>query len=144
MPKVSYLAAVLVTGALLTGCSTTVISAHGQVIRPQQMALLEPGHQSKMDVQRILGTPSSVSAFDDQQWLYISSKTVSKPLRPNQLQERRVLVVNFDKDGKLINFTEKSLNDGRDIAPDSRETPTQGQSPGILDQMLQNLGRTYQ
>lgn len=130
------------TVALLSGCSN-VHHTHGQIIPQENMAMLEVGKTDKQDVRRYLGSPSSVSSFADDEWLYITSKTVDKPLKPGGLIERDIIIINFDENGKLAQISQKDASEGRTIEPSEKTTETQGQSLGILDQMLDNLGRGF-
>ena len=80
-------------GALLAvaGCSANYDNT-GYVSRPDAMSQLKPGVVTREDVQRLLGTPSSVAAFDDKTWYYIGEKTeqvaASRQSRPLQRQSR--------------------------------------------------------
>lgn len=127
---------------LLAGCSN-IHHTHGQIIPKENLAMLEVGKTDKQDVRRYLGSPSSVSTFADNEWLYITSKTVDKPLKPGGLIERDIIIINFDDNGKLAQITQKDATEGRQIDPAAKTTETQGQSLGILDQMIDNLGRGF-
>ena len=135
------LLAVTFSGAL-AGC-TNVYHTHGQVIPEENLAMLEVGKNDKQDVQRYLGSPSSVSTFEDDEWLYITTHTVDKPLRPGELMSREILIVNFDDNGKIASIEKKDATASREIDPSEKSTETQGQSMGIIDQMLNNLGRGF-
>ena len=125
----------------LTACSE-VRTTHGHVLNTQQVAALEPGKHSKNDVMRLLGSPSTKGTFNENIWMYVTDKTRSEALNPNILEEREVLVLRFEKD-KLAEVTRKTGEDGREVEPSNKVTPTQGQSLGIIDQMIENLGRGF-
>ena len=126
----------------LAACSN-VYHTHGQIIPEENLAMVEIGKNDKQDVQRYLGSPSSVSTFADDEWLYITSKTVDKPFKPSELVERDILVINFDENGKVAQITKKTEEQTRDIEPSGKTTETHGQSMGVIDQMLDNLGRGF-
>jgi len=127
---------------LLAGCSN-VHHTHGQIIPQENLAMLEVGKTDKQDVRRYLGSPSSVATFTDDEWLYITSKTVDKPLNPGGLVARDIVIIHFDENGKIAQITQKDATEGRQINPAAQTTKTQGQSLGILDQMIDNLGRGF-
>lgn len=131
-----------VTALFTTGCSN-VHHTHGQVIPQENLAMLEVGKNDKQDVRRYLGSPSTVATFNDDEWLYITTKTVDKPLSPGNLVERNILVINFDDNGKIAQISKKDASASRELTPSEKLTETQGQSMGIIDQMLDNLGRGF-
>jgi outer membrane protein assembly factor BamE (lipoprotein component of BamABCDE complex) len=137
-----FFSAIVMTALFTSGC-TNVYHTHGQVIPEENLAMLEVGKNDKQDVRRYLGSPSSVSTFNDNEWLYITSKTVDKPLRPGGLLEREILIVNFDDSGKVAQIQKKDVSESRQIEPADKTTGTQGQSMGVIDQMIDNLGRGF-
>ncbi len=131
-----------VLALVMAGCSN-VRHTHGQVIPEENLAMLEVGKNDKQDVRRFLGSPSTVASFNDDEWLYITTKTVDKPLSPGNLVEREILVINFDENGKIAQINKKDASESRVLTPSEKTTETQGQSLGIVDQMLDNLGRGF-
>lgn len=132
-------AAVLVTGVL--GACTETITTHGQVILPSRLAQVEAGQTTKSDVQRLLGSPSSTGTFDDNRWYYVTSTLKDKPLNPDIVQKREVVVIQFDPSSSIVTGVErKTETDGRQIEPDDHITATQGQSLGVVDSMIQSIG----
>ncbi len=123
----------------LTACSTRT-HTHGHVIKDKYIQQIEVGIHDRMAVANILGSPSSMSTFDDHKWYYITEKTVSEPLKPNQLEERRLIIVKFDENGKVQDILEKNETDGQTISRVEKETPTHGQSLGVVDQLIGNIG----
>lgn len=129
-------------GALLaiTGCSANYDNT-GYVTRPDAMSQLKPGVVTREDVQRLLGTPSSVAAFDDKTWYYIGEKTEQVAFWEPTVLERHVLAVKFDESGVLTDVESHDLKDGKPVQPVVRETPTAGQELTFFEQLLGNLGR---
>src|SRR4051812_46664964 len=58
----------------LAACSPT-IQQEGNVPDPDQVVQINPGVDDKNRVTQLLGSPSSVSAFQDRTWYYISRRT---------------------------------------------------------------------
>lgn len=137
--KTSILAILVATGGLY-GCSSTLTN-HGQVLQESQIKQLTTGSTTKEQARDILGTPSTLSTFQDNIWYYVSEQAESKALSPHTLKSRTLLKLTFDEQGILTEINRKSDKDGKEIQPQARTTPTQGQSLGILEQMMQNLGK---
>lgn len=127
---------------VLVGCSSTQ-TTHGQIIPEENLAMLEAGQHDKLAVLRYLGSPSSETPFSENQWLYITTRTADRPFRHDEVLERKILIVEFDDNDRLANIREVNQEQGRALEPLPRYTETQGQSLGILDQMLNNLGSGF-
>ncbi|MFZ2620868.1 MAG: outer membrane protein assembly factor BamE [Alphaproteobacteria bacterium] len=133
------LSGLLLFSALLSACAS-IESTHGQVVKEASVRALQPGVDTQETVKRALGSPSTTGTFDTARWYYLTETTESTPLKPNQLAERNLVVIDFDQAGKVSKVEIKTRNEAKDVAFDETETPTQGQSMGILDQLLGNLG----
>jgi len=127
-------------GLSLAACDTPV-QVHGHVSDPESMEAIKAGQYTQDDVLALLGTPSTVSTFDDQRWYYIGQKSTQFAFQRPEVLERSVLVLSFDNTGFVSEKRLYSLVDGREITPIPRETPTEGRDFTILQQLLGNLGR---
>ena len=134
---VSLLAAL---GFSLAACDTPV-HVRGHVSDPESIEAIKAGQYTQEDVLALLGTPSTVSTFDDRKWYYIGQKSTQFAFQRPETLERSVLVLSFDNTGYVNEKRIYSLADGRDITPIPRETPTEGRDFTILQQLLGNLGR---
>ncbi len=126
--------------ALASGCSPE-LDTHGEVIEPDRLAQLQPGVQKKDDVAQILGSPSSTAVFDDEIWYYISDVVERYSVFDTVIKQRQVLTLHFDNDGVLTSLEEHGLDRGREIDLVERETPSFGESPNFVQQVIGNLGR---
>lgn len=136
----NHILTLLISGAILTGCSETV-NTHGQVILPSRLAQVTPGTTTKDQVLQLLGSPSAQGTMNDSRWYYITSSVGTKAFEPHKLKSRKIVVVDFDPSSSIVtNITEKTEADGKELDPARAATPTQGQSMGILEQMMGNLG----
>ena len=129
--------------SLILGACSAQTTTHGHVIKDKYIQQIKVGMHDRMAVASLLGSPSSMSTFDDNIWYYITEKTVSETLKPNQLEERRLIIVKFDKNGKVASIGEKTKNDGQDISRLEKETPTHGQALGVIDQLIGNVGTGF-
>lgn len=122
-----------------SACSK-IVNTHGQIVSQARIEALQPNLHSKRDVMRILGSPSTTSTFDGNTWIYLTETTVSRPLSPNQLAQRDLLVLKFNDDDILTEVIQKDETSGKVITPSSRATKTQGESLGVIDQIINNVG----
>ena len=130
------------TGSLLTlaGCSPT-IQQEGNVPDVDQVVQIQPGVDDKNRVTQLLGSPSSVSAFQDRTWYYISRRTEQTAFLDPQVVEQEVLAVVFDSQNIVQDMKVYGLENGRLVAMEDRITPTHGNDLTLVQQVLGNLGR---
>jgi outer membrane protein assembly factor BamE (lipoprotein component of BamABCDE complex) len=126
---------------LAASCSAD-IQQHGN--KPDTFLLdkVKIGQTSKPEVINMFGTPSSVTVFEEETWLYISSKRRQVAfLKPEEL-EREVVAITFDaKTDKVSNMFFAQKEDGVPLVVSSKETPTSGHSITMIEQMFGNVGR---
>jgi outer membrane protein assembly factor BamE (lipoprotein component of BamABCDE complex) len=132
------IAAVLVGASV--GCSP-MVDLRGDQIPPEVLAEVTPGHFTKSDVQALLGTPSTMSNFGDDAWYYIGGKTETLAFFAPEEIDRHVIVINFDKAGKVTSVHRLGLKDGKDVNIATEETPTAGKEMTVLEQLLGNVGK---
>ena len=84
--------------ALSAGCATTV-EQRGNLPAQDKIAGIQPGSTTKDEVVKILGSPSSVSVFDDKSWYYISRRTGQFAFLDPNVIDQQVYIVNFDDQG---------------------------------------------
>lgn len=124
----------------LTACAPT-IDTHGHQVLAHQLEPIKIGETSKDQVAQILGTPSSVSTFQDKTWYYISETRERQGfLMPNTL-ESQVTSIAFDDKGIVSGINFRGQEHRQDIKHVARKTPTSGHSFGFLEQMFGNVGR---
>ncbi len=124
----------------LAGCGAT-IDTRGYVPDPDDLARIKAGVQGRDEVREILGTPSSMSAFSDDHWYYISKKTKTWAFMSPEVLEQHVTVVDFDESGLVKDVRNYALEDGLLIDPVTRKTPAPGRELTFMEQLLGNLGR---
>jgi outer membrane protein assembly factor BamE (lipoprotein component of BamABCDE complex) len=132
---------VSVAAALLLPACGANVQVHGNLPDPELIAEIQPGAYRRQDVANLLGSPSAVSTFEDSRWYYIGQKTSQFAFLKPDVLERSVLVVSFDAGGMVDRTKTYTLEDGQDIDPVSRITPTEGRDLTLLQQLLGNIGR---
>jgi outer membrane protein assembly factor BamE (lipoprotein component of BamABCDE complex) len=138
---------ILATGALMlglplvmSGCAKDV-EQRGNMPKPEALAQLQPGEQTRQDVEQILGTPSTTAVFDSETWYYISAHTTQYAFYPNHELDRTIYAVSFDDRGILKDVRKLDIDDGRNVSIAAKETPTKGREYSFLEQLVGNLGR---
>jgi outer membrane protein assembly factor BamE (lipoprotein component of BamABCDE complex) len=127
-----------VTG--LSGCSPT-IAQEGNVPDPDQVVQINPGVDDKNRVTQLLGSPSTVSDFQDRTWYYISRRTETTAFFDPSVVEQEVLAISFDANNIVQDMKVYGLENGRIVESVSRITPTFGNNLTFVQQLLGNLGR---
>ena len=125
---------------MLAGCS---VPADQRGNLPDQAALtqIKPGSTDKATVTRLLGSPSSVAAFDGDTWYYISQKTKEVAFFKPDLLDQEVVAIDFNKDGTVRDVRRKGMGDREIVTPNPNATPAPGREFTVLEQLLGNFGR---
>lgn len=133
--------AVLLLGmAALAGCSIPV-EQRGNLPQADAMAQIKPGATDKATVTRLLGSPSSVAAFDTETWYYISQKTKSVAFFKPELLDQEVVAVDFNPDGIVRDVRHRGMQDRQLVEPAPGATPAPGREFSFIEQLLGNFGR---
>lgn len=136
----AFVALIGLSALALGGCAKD-INARGNLPPEEAFSQLEPGQQTRQDVQLILGTPSTTSSFGSETWYYISAMTTQYAFYSVEEIERDVYALSFDDRGILQEVKTYGLDDGEDIQVVERETPTMGREFSLIEQLIGNLGR---
>jgi outer membrane protein assembly factor BamE (lipoprotein component of BamABCDE complex) len=130
--------------ALLTGLAACVeprIDQRGNKPDEDQVVQINPGVDDKQRVAELIGTPSTISTFDDRTWYYISKRTETTAFFEPDVLDQEILAVSFTEEGIVDSLRLYGQEDGRTIAYVDRETPTEGHELTIIQQLFGNLGR---
>lgn len=119
----------------LAGCSP-VISNRGYLENPDAEAGVAAGVDTKTTIEQKLGDPSVQAAFGTDAWYYISQQERQVAFFDATIQNRHILAVYFDKEGKVSDMKHFSLEDGNVVAFESRTTPTRGREMTFLQQLF--------
>ncbi len=138
--RLGGLALGLCTLLALSACGGDTI-VRGNMPDVEEIAAIDPGIDTRDDVVERLGSPSALSSFLDRKWYYIGQTTHHFAFLKPEVVDRSVLMVSFDGTGKVEETVLYTLNDGQNIDPVSRKTPTEGKKLTILQQLFGNLGR---
>ena len=125
---------------MLAACET-IVDQRGFAATPGSVEKLEVGSQSREDVIRLIGSPSTVATFNPNTWYYISQKQETWAFMQPVMLEQNVLQLTFNESGRLQAMKKYDLSNGKDIEMVSRITPTAGKELTVLEQILGNVGK---
>jgi outer membrane protein assembly factor BamE (lipoprotein component of BamABCDE complex) len=133
-------AAAAVAAVALAGCTISE-DQRGNLPDPDKLAEVKPGTTTKEQVVKILGSPSSASAFNDDTWYYISRKTKQVAFFSPSVLDQQVYIVDFDDRGVVKEMGHRAMEDGANITPAPGATPAPGRELTFIEQLLGNIGR---
>lgn len=125
------------------GCTPTK-AVRGNYITEDKIADLNVGTHTKSDVQKILGSPTTIAPFNENTWYYIGQKTEKQGFVDPKVIEKRVMMVVFNDDGVLQTAEEIQDDSTENLPIVKRKTPTSGNEVTVMQQLLGNLGRFNQ
>jgi outer membrane protein assembly factor BamE (lipoprotein component of BamABCDE complex) len=141
MRRLASLAATLSGAVAIAGCAASV-EQRGNLPNPDKIAGIHAGTTTKDEVVKVLGTPSSVSVFNnDKSWYYISRRTAQTAFFDPAVLDQQVYIINFDDQGVVKAVDHKVLEDGKEVTPVARATPAPGRELSFLEQLIGNLGK---
>lgn len=123
----------------LVAC-TPRIDQRGKVLEKEDLAKIQPGLSTREDVARHLGSPSSLSAFTDDVWLYIHKRTETVSFFDAKVLDQEVIKIQFSPTG-VVEAIHEGGAQGHDIAPVRRVTPSATGDQSWLEQIFGNFGR---
>ena len=126
---------------VLSACSFMGTNQVGDVPELVRINAVKAGKHTKDDVIRLLGSPTSITLFEKESWLYIESKEQKRVFLPAKEIERKVVQVIFKSDGMVEKVKQLSLDDGQKIALDETITPVSGKDLSVIDELIGNFGR---
>jgi outer membrane protein assembly factor BamE (lipoprotein component of BamABCDE complex) len=141
MRRTVPLALIVTLSSLALASCENVIDQRGFAATPGSVEKLEVGTQSREDVIRLIGTPTSVATFNPNVWYYISQKQETFAFFQPEITEQTVLQLTFNDAGRLTTLKNYDLKDAQDVTMVSRVTPTAGKELTILEQLLGNVGK---
>ena len=121
--------------AFLIAC-TPVISQRGYMEDKDIVAGIKTGSDTKTSIQSKLGYASTTATFGGDTWYYISQTEKQVAFFTPTVQQRSILAIYFDKDGKVTATRHYSLSQGHVISLEDRTTPARGRELTFLQQLM--------
>ena len=139
--SVRHLLVLFTSVSALASCAPSV-EQRGNLPAAEKLSEIHAGSTTKDEVVKILGTPSSVSVFNnDKSWYYISRRTSQTAFFEPAVLDQQVYIVRFDDQGVVKTVDHKVFDDGKEITPVARATPAPGRELSFLEQLIGNLGK---
>ena len=141
--RLAAFAGVLALGAALSACiGYDGDFDRGYQVDQQSLDQITIGSTTKPQALTLMGTPSTTSTVGGDAWYYIGQK-ISRPLAfmPAKIADQSVLAIYFDKSGKVERIANYGMKDGKVFDFVSRTTPTGGQEPNFLRNIMTGLFR---
>lgn len=132
------LAALLLTASSLAACSPTV-QVHGYMPPEADVARIKPGVDTTATVEEILGLPAGNGVVRDSSWYYVESTFENYTYHAPKVLDRKVLAVNYDKNGVVAGIARYGIRDGRIVDLTDETTQTGGRQLGVLEQLFGNI-----
>lgn len=127
--------------ALAVSACSARLDSHGNIPDPEIIDSIRIGKSNRAQVSGMLGTPSAQATFDQEAWYYVGTRTSKFAFLEEEVLERKVLVIRFDKQGIVRQVEQLEKQDGREVQLVDRKTPTRGKELTIIEQLLGNIGR---
>lgn len=125
--------------SVLSAC-TPMKATHGNLLGEDRTSQIEVGVSTREDVFRTLGSPTTVSPFDNNVWYYMGQKMEKRGIFDKEVKDERIVVVQFDEKNTVSAFD--TMENARLNVPISdSKTPTYGNEVSVIQQMLGNLGK---
>lgn len=142
--KAAYFRAAAVALLAATGAvaCTPVQTTHGFRADSAEATQVQVGVDTKTTVLQRLGTPSTIAAFDQTSWYYISATQQRIAFFRPRTTERQIIVVRFDANDLVTAVDRYGVERGQVVAYNDDATPTRGRELGLLEQIFGNVGAT--
>lgn len=95
---------------------------------------------SGAQVQQLFGSPSYISAVDENFWAYIGTKLQVRLFQNPKPVERRILALHISG-GKVQDIIVLDLKNAQKIFPNPERTPSSGRTISLLEELLGNVKR---
>ena len=140
-PRLSAAAAALALAAALSGClGYDGDFDRGYQVDQQTLDQVKVGATTKPQTLALMGTPSTTSTVGGDAWYYIGQKYQRQlAFMPPRMTDQSVLAIYFDKSGKVARIANYGMKDGEVFDFVSRTTPTGGQEPDFLRNIMTGL-----
>lgn len=125
---------------ILTSCITRY-EKQGYMFELSDHALIQEGITSKERVLKIMGSPTIISDFDEEAWIYYSEDVKKLLFFLPDIEKREILVLKFDKFNVVNKLQKIDLADGAKINFISDYTNVDSHKTGIFKSFFSNVGQ---
>lgn len=139
MKNLRILACAALSATIIAGCTPTH-NTRGNLLQDYQLSEVRPGVDTRTEVLRKLGSPTTRAPFDDNVWYYLGQETEKRGILDPEVKSERIVEVTFDKSG-TVKDVQDIPNNRIDIPYVRSKTPTSGNDITVMQQFLGNLGK---
>ncbi|MCB9989252.1 MAG: outer membrane protein assembly factor BamE [Rhodospirillales bacterium] len=139
MKKLNLIACAVSLSLLGSACTPTN-HIRGNIVEDFRLAEVKPGIDTRSDVLRKLGSPTTKAPFDENVWYYIGQETQKRGILDEDIQKERIVMATFDQEGTLASIEELD-NNRLDLPYEREKTPTTGNEVTAVQQFFGNVGR---
>jgi len=125
---------------LAMAACTPIYQKHGYVPEPADLDRIEVGIDSRETVAAIIGRPSTSGLLNDVGWYYVQSRWKNLGAMAPVEEDRQVVAITFEENGKVANVERFGLEKGQVVALSRRVTQPNVKSAGFLRQLFGNIG----
>lgn len=125
---------------LFGAACTPTVNVRGNMVDEYKLSQVVKGVDTRTDVLRKIGSPTTVSPFDDSVWYYLGQTTEKSGILDDRVKDERIVVVMFTPEG-VVEQVQNVQGNRQNIPYVKRETPTSGNEFTVMQQMLGNLGK---
>ena len=142
MPRKTIIAALFF--ALLASACAPTMATRGNFVDDERLQSIQLNVSTKDEVMAKIGTPTTIDPFDPDRWFYIGEKTATTSFFDPKIQSRKVLAMQFSKDGLLQSVDNVDEKAAKDIEMVKKKTPAPGREMSTLEQFFSNMGKFNQ
>jgi outer membrane protein assembly factor BamE (lipoprotein component of BamABCDE complex) len=126
----------------LPGCAIFSDSPHyrGVAVNQHDLNELIPGISTQADAQSLLGPPSFVEQYDQNNWVYASQVTRMRIGNTEGMMKQHVVVLTFNANGTLGSINQKDTKDSMRVAMDGNVTPMPGGKASFVQMLIGGVG----
>lgn len=124
----------------LAACEPTLAS-RGSVLDPDVLNQIRPGQTTREEVVSKLGSPTTISTFDENVWYYIGRQTQQYSFLSPEVLSQQAVEIQFNETGTVVAVRDLDLSQAAEAEPVDRTTPTFGRENSFLREILGDLGR---
>lgn len=126
----------------LPGCAIFSATPHyrGVAVTNDELQQLTPGVSQQADVQALLGPPTFIEPYNQNNWVYVSQVTHMRIGQTEGIERQKVVVVTFNQAGAYQSYHLESLKDSMPVEMDSKATPVPGGTPGFFRMLIGGVG----
>lgn len=138
-----WLGVVLFSALFVVACAP-VKATRGNYVEDERLQSLQVLVSSKGEVERKLGSPTTVDPFDNNKWFYIGEKTETTSFFDPDVISRKVLALTFNEDGLLQTADYITEADAKKVEIVTKTTPAPGREMNAFEQFISNIGKFNQ